>query len=501
MSEYGTHEAEIPHVMGKNSSRENIVTRSRAFLATFAGVFFVGSVGTLNNYYHGLQAEVSAMEEVDSLGKMTDSPVIKGTSLKLYSRSIASSDAQADVSFVAELTGMTVVENITYSCDETSPGYTSSGTSCATKISAGTIQGFSLTYFQSHVTPQGDITVKDWAKNWVEEHDFNQEGWEWNEWVPQSVTFYTPLLTAHVKKLKDSGTAHLLRRYLMDGETIFSVRFAVPNSGHVIEIISDKVAGTIQNQFDAYLFNECPPASVVGHSLFDLKEQWETHGGSISNANGLPDLLVVQISQPVSTFDTNLTKLSTDLSRFTGAHLNVTTHDYMDHHYNCSFEDIYIEVVKMNDATNFAVPIRLVHNLRAKLSKYTVEHYISSTMKTMDEQMGTNKGFSRYADWHLGLYMEEGGTTLDGNADVMEHDGVGYFNSGDKSTEMGGSNYARGGAGIAIQYVGEYDYTRFARKSITTLDYCSSIGKASDHTHRLNESYCPSDYDKYNDDA
>ena len=106
---------------------------------------------------------------------------------------------------------------------------------------------------------------------------------------------------------------------------------------------------------------------------------------------------------------------------------------------------------------------------------------------SLDSLLGCNRGFSRFADWHIGVDLGSGGTSLDENAEWLCARSIGFHNGGETGAAGGdddtaavggtGSNWARGASGVAVEFRAEYDGSWF--DSANELDYCSPSGFGS----------------------
>ena len=117
-----------------------------------------------------------------------------------------------------------------------------------------------------------------------------------------SAAYYSPILTPFVMALEKYGVGHLKRKYRSgaDGAIMYIVIFANPYTGHMIEIHSPAVQYRLRPEFKSLVQESCPGALELSFSNGNLGKWWKHYGGAVSNARGLPDLLLVKVSQPTS---------------------------------------------------------------------------------------------------------------------------------------------------------------------------------------------------------
>ena len=96
---------------------------------------------------------------------------------------------------------------------------------------------------------------------------------------------------------------------------------------------------------------------------------------------------------------------------------------------------------------------------------------------SMDALLGCNRGYSRWADWHLGTFMRGPGASLDVNARYLCERRIGFHNGG--LVRSGGSNWARGAAGVGVEFAGHFDGTWFNQSDVSQINYCSASGFGS----------------------
>jgi hypothetical protein len=314
-----------------------------------------------------------------------------------------------------------------------------------------------------------------------------------NEWTPQSVTFFTPDLTNFIRVWERAGIPTMLRKYDSDTSStgvIYSGRIATPASGFIIEIIAYDVDLRFQSSFSAYAEDECGGAMEIhaGNLTYWWKKNVYFETGS-----ALPQLLVAQITQPVPAGD-DLLELGAYLEDATGANLKKSEAAIRyPAPNNCSSADVWLEVYSAN---GYVIPVRTIAN--GHTASYGASLSVASFQNEMnamlDALMGCNKGYSRFVDWHIGIFMDGDGTSIDANGEWLCQHRVGFHNGGtinikSSSSIWGwGSNWARGAAGMGIEFWGAYDGSIF--NNVTQLDYCSPSGFSIPSASGSNERVC-----------
>ena len=404
----------------------------------------------------------------------------------LFKRTHASCAAGRDATFVTTKLGMAVSSNASYAC---------AGAECADRVVATTLGNFEMHYFTSYVTPEKDVTTCDFAASFGAANAFASDSWTYSEWATQGVTFYVPTLHPHLRLWTREGVAYLARASSdAGGETLYSARVVVPHTGHVVEVVSNVTADA--GSFGAYAADECGAASAPTRTVESMAKYWMAMGGELVNSAGLPDLLVVHVTQPVAE-RADVAKLGDFVATYSGASVDVaaTVGDA------CGYGEITLPLGPYeNDfyvPFDYAVGVRSVWNPAMPLDRVKFyEHYMADAI---DHLAGANQGFSRYMDWHVGLMMlaSDGAdtwTSLEANAAALEAAGVGFHDGGDGSE---GSNWSRGASGLGVEFHGHYSRGGEG----TLLGEYGNINYCAPHAYGADDLYCPADYDAMCDEA
>lgn len=469
----------------------------------------------------------------------------------IYKRTYASIDAVADASFMNENLGLMIDASSIFKCSPGSPGFQranehDSPTShskeknesswaieyCAQRYSVVSDLNPELHFFQSDVTPEGPIRTANWVQYWNDLHRNFDSTFRWHEFMAMALSAYTPDLTPFIKRWEGNKTP-ILRRVLnrtSDSSILYSARIVIPNTGHIIEIVADHVDDEFITTFVPYGSEECEPAhSLTQWTTEEMRFLWTMNSGNLPNktTSMLPDIIMLQLTHPT----TDPTELQVYLSSAIGSEIDIDV--YEDSTINCSWADISLEPIlwlqsseqqgingvtekagfrevphfgKLNGPggvksggimgtkttdNGFRFYVRMVHNRAADVGKYSVDDYSKYISQTVDLFTGSNKGYSRHLDSHIGLDISYD-QSLDTVAENLDEMGASYHSAGDLIT---GSNWARGVNGLNVEFLGYYDNMKFKKFELTELDYCSQTGfsfpnKTEDAT------YCAGNWDK-----
>lgn len=393
------------------------------------------------------------------------------SNLSMFKRTHASCRAYDDGDFAAFKLGMLVSVNVSYYCN--------AGTQfighepCAERVVATVLGNFEFHYYQSHVTPQMNVTTCDFADAFLAANDYSDAAFEWTEWTHQGSSHYVPVLDAHLKLWASDGIHYLGRRYVDgDGAVVYSARVVVPGSGHVVEIVSGNVSATSAGTFTAYEAGECGGANEHAATVAEMEAAWSAQLGVLVNLYGLPDLLPLRVAQP----STDAAAFPEFLEAHSSQHLNTSIHHVLTDKESCTWTRATINI----GATlgGWAMDVVSIHNRYAAKSGYNVSFFESYVTAAQDELLACDGGYARYIDNHVGISLGgPEGITLDANAESLCRHDVGFHNGNDSYDW--GSNWCRGESGLGVEFQGNYDYSFFEPQNVFTLDYCAALGKGS----------------------
>ncbi|KAH8046656.1 hypothetical protein JL722_13549 [Aureococcus anophagefferens] len=324
-------------------------------------------------------------------------------------------------------------------------------------------------------------------------HNFSAADFSWNEFVHQGMTFWAPTLDPFLG-FWGHDVAVLYRKYVesSSGDRVYSARVVVPGSGHVVEIVSRNVSDP--KPFSNYSeVGECPEANHLASTMAELEDQWTKFGGS-SHAEdlGLPDLLIAQITMPVANEadtprfgDFLRTHLSPEDQRTVRS--SEKTIIEKNGRTTCAHADTMVSLT-LNGS--YQVPIRYVYNADAARTEGRSVH-VYGTLYTdhLDEVMGCDAAYARYADWHVGIETE---ATLDYSAARLCANDVGFKNGGttnltqlNLTTTAGPFNWTAADANITNAILGS--------------NWCRGTNGLGDDENQME--WCPYDFDEDCDDC
>lgn len=172
----------------------------------------------------------------------------------VFKKTFMSVDPSKDVGFMSDAYGFMIDINQTVYCSPDTPGFTQEQSPCS--VRGGLISALipEVHFYQSFVTPEGEITVSEWVDMWSDLNSDFDSSFEWHEFMHMATTFYTPDLSPFLKLWEEKQYSRLHRSYVsnLDNKTMYSVRMAVPNTGTVIEVIADHVDAKWVSTFEPY---------------------------------------------------------------------------------------------------------------------------------------------------------------------------------------------------------------------------------------------------------
>ena len=89
-------------------------------------------------------------------------------------------------------------------------------------------------------------------------------------------------------------------RYQCAQVPLCSISAVVPQTGHLIEVLSEHVDRREKGAFRRWPGDSCPKANEVEQSVMEMRRAWHGAGGRMVNVNGFPDLLIVKVAAPAN---------------------------------------------------------------------------------------------------------------------------------------------------------------------------------------------------------
>jgi hypothetical protein len=249
--------------------------------------------------------------------------------------------------------------------------------------------------------PQGD--AEEWVKRINAAHGATfDEGTgmdkKWDSFMSLNMAMYTPSLDLHLAKWSESGQKFRAHWYKnpSDGETMYMIATFNPTNGNVMEIHGTSVnSDNLAAMFTEAPKDVCSLAMSTGHTKANLMSQWQD-SVDIRHDTGnaeLPYSVVVKISHPTTDAHSVRSWMSEN------ALLDLTVTDSADG--NCRVASVKIEkYLDVGSAT-----LTYVEDTRAayKEESKEVSKFIKHITDVHDERMGTQRGWDRWMDNHVGL--------------------------------------------------------------------------------------------------
>ena len=444
----------------------------------------------------------------------TPAPTNTPASVALFKRTHASADARADAQFLATYFGLNITLNQTFQADAPDGDDGSFGRRCAVRVALQDISAFELHFFESSVTPEGPTPVADWVAYWREVHGGfagRSRDEQWDAFMWNSMTFYSPDLTPFVRGLVGAGVPvfgasynHTLGAgYIGEEVALYSASVVVPNTGHLFEVVSEHLDEGLRAPFGRWPASACPKAVEVSQSVSEMRAEWASMGGAMRNARGLPDLLVVKAAFPggVDRFQRFVEQVvhdTTDVVTMTAAEYagdddvgtepGATESDDDD----ASAADATTTTNASSSAagtatqlcswasTNlggFLAELRAIEAPASRVGARTVEMWSGYADATHAAWTGADAGWDRWLDNHFGFdiahrYLDDFvPALLAHNVSFRARAGAAGMTGADTSV---GSVWTGGLDGQGVELHGSFDWSVFPRNETTGMDYCAS---------------------------
>merc|ERR1712046_71628 len=189
-------------------------------------------------------------------------------------------------------------------------------------------------------------------------------------------------------------------------------------------------------------------------------EWWSGMNGTMTNAQGFPDLLVTHVTQPTE----NVTAVREHWNHFDFMPWNWThAPDAGTGDYPCGFLATRAQVSSVTvdgEQENVFAVIRYVEAPNQRVGKHSVADYNDYVHATHKANMGRNSGWDRFIDFHLGLnigndqYLDDLKLPMDKYYPLYHAHGVPQ-----QDTPDDGSIFAAGPSGLSYEWHGTFDYS------------------------------------------
>ena len=297
-------------------------------------------------------------------------------------------------------------------------------------------------------------------------------GEKWDEFMSLSVGLFMPDLSQLLARWKANTLAYRARTYVnsVDGVQMYVLMTVNRFTGAVMEFHGLSVAEQHVHEFEQLEAQACQPAFEPGWEAAVMHKWW--HQTDANGVAGLPHSIVVKISHPSN--DPNAAK--SFLSNY--AHIDSEVHKADD---GCLYSDAGIK----NYAGPGYVNIKFVHNpLADQIGEATTADYIATVEEAHHAYLGTQSGWDRFLDAHIGLVYVK--TYVDALAPALAEGGIGFHAHADVYTSdpvcmdkphieaACGSIWTEGVSGLGIEMHSFFDYSYFnGEYTPEYIEFCS----------------------------
>ena len=311
--------------------------------------------------------------------------------------------------------------------------------------------------------------------------DMSDESWTWDKFAYRSSAYYAPDLTLHALKVQTMGLPHARRSYdnVVDGSQMYALFVNDPHTGAVVEIHAPAIDDDLKAKFAKPLeASSCPEALKVGFSTEDMRSWWGYRNGRSVNDLGLPDLLLVKVSEPASSLDAAqhfvnrlhgkaTSRWAVDVERGFIGNENTTA----SREHACAYSTSKFFAPEDEGSVEF----RMVQNDHARdgaegMALTDWEEYVKELHGKM---MGPDLGWDRFMDNRHGLSTANTKDSPDDIKSQLDHSGTPYHAHVTSEDGATGTLYTAGFAATAIAFHGTFDYSAFDAAATTYFDYCA----------------------------
>ena len=428
-------------------------------------------------------------------------------SYSLVKRTYSSADASGDAAFLREFLGLEVTFNKTYHDTHNA----SANDVCATRVIVKALPNFEVHFFESHVAPEGELGVAYWAEYFKSLHAGFVNASDWDAFMANSMTFYTPDLTPFARKMRARGVPTLSVTYEHVATTedahadmvpLYSVSAVVPGTGALVELVSEHVDDDLKAHFGAWPASSCADANKITQRVSGLRELWKASGGAMLEKEtyatgvkaGLPDVLIAKVAFPgdVDDFETfvgrvlghNAADGCCTLTRSSWSNAANGTRNATEH---CSWGTVEMSslgvdvAANMDDASasNAYAELRVVQAPAARVGALSVADwgdYVQNVHATWTRE---NVGWDRFLDDHFGIEVGGARGALDRYVAELEALNVSYRakmggHGAGSANRSEGSLWTAGSGGQGVELHGDFDWSVLVANETAGMDYCAS---------------------------
>lgn len=331
-------------------------------------------------------------------------------------------------------------------------------------------------------TRAGPTKPAAWIESWNElRGDPSAEDWTWDKFAYRASAYYTPDLTLHAKRLGDRGTPHARRWYSspVDGAKTYLAVFQDPHSGATVELHAPALDAALAAGYGRELeASACPEAIKLGFSADEMRSWWGWRDGRSVGDEGLPDLLLVKVSEPATDLSSGqhfvdrlrgkaVSRWSLEVARGFVGGANATA----ARESACAYTTSLFYGPELSGSVDF----RQVQNDHARDGGdgRTVADWEAYVRDLHGKTLGADSGWDRYMDNRHGLNVGETKDSLDDVKTELDRTSTPYHAHVTSDDGAEGTLYTAGFGGVGVAFHGAFDYTSFDRMTATYFDYCA----------------------------
>jgi hypothetical protein len=410
----------------------------------------------------------------------TESPWPGSHEVLLYKRTMPTKTPAADCEFMTEVLGFQCSYMGLTPADESGADTTAY---CGARAQ-GTASMFSVHLIRDMFHPLGVAEAE--IEKIDQLHDDMTQG-EWDPFMTYSVANFVPDLTDHVEQWNKLGINYRAHTYLntADSKTMYVGIVAMPSTGAVFEMHSLSVDEKYADSFVVLPDEACAGAVDTGFDGASLHKWWTENKESTLMNHGvdkLPDSIMVKITHP-----TTNTKHAADWM-LNNAGMDFAVDEKAGR--NCETASA---VLKTFSGPGYA-KVSFVDQTKEYQQTNVLTEYVQLIEGTHANWLGTQKGWDRFMDNHIGLVFKN--EFIDALAPKLVQNSV-RFHAHQPSAGLSeddpvcslyptivdqcGSIWTEGVSGLGIEMHGLFDYSFFEGDFYpSSLDFCHVSSSGDD---------------------
>lgn len=467
-------------------------TKGRAF----AGVLGILALTAVAGVVHTKKASTSSTVLTTGYQKTP-------TDVLMYKRTTPTSLPYEDCKFLTKIMGFSC------SADTITPSLTNEEGFCGERAT-GLAGQFCLHEIKDDFYPSGDSEV--WSKKIVDAHkdSFGDFDSKFDAFMTLGTGYYTPYLAPHLARWVGEGQPFRAHTYTNPADTLpmFVLLTYNPNTGHVFEVhgkaLDDDAetnAALIAKHFSEAPEDACVLALSTGQEVAHLDADYASSVADYlsQGADGLPFAMMAKVSHPTLDRDAVASWMKSnaalDLEKLESESLSDDGSDDSADDASGKSKKLgackvaSVSLSKYQDAGHAS--LMFVEDARKSESsekafsvKSEVWEFISHVEKVHVTHMGTQRGWDRWMDNHVGLVYQ--GVHLDDIAPTLVQNSVGFHAfrdvykedkacSASSNEAYCGSIWTTGHSGLGIEMKAFFDPSKAffnGEFAPTYMDFC-----------------------------